>query len=257
MHDNSSIDASSANAIACEPAAAPEKMNRGEIVRILLTATVILGGVLYLRHTPWWRQLAGGNAELFRRWLAQWGAWAWAGFLLIGTGLLSVGFPRLALSAIAGALFGVFYGTVLAELATTLSAIPAFYYTLFVGRDMVTRRLGGRLQKFNALLEQHGFMVMLLIRLCPVGNSFITNCLAGLSAIRFNAYLLASAIGFLPLTFIFAYFGGGIVGHSSLHLVFSVGLFAAFSLIFLWYFRHSPLAREIMAIMRDPDAKEA
>lgn len=255
MHDNAPIDPTAHDALAIAPAA-PEK--GGDVVRILLTAAFILVGVLLLRNTPWGQQIIHSDASLFRRWLAPWGAWAWAGFILIGTGLLSLGFPRLAFSAVAGAIFGVFYGAILAEIATTLSAIPAFYYTYFVGRDMIIRRLGGRrLQKFNALLERHGFMVMLLIRLIPVGNSFVTNCLAGLSAIRFSSYITASAIGFLPLTFICAYLGGGLVSHSKFPIFCSVGLFAAFSIVFMWYFRHSPLAREITAIMRDEDSQEA
>jgi uncharacterized membrane protein YdjX (TVP38/TMEM64 family) len=191
-----------------------------------------------------------------RQWLDQWGRWSWLIFVMAGTALLSAGFPRLLLSVIAGAMFGVILGTVLAEAVTTISAIPAFYYTYFLGRDMVARRLGGRLQKFNGLLERHGFMVMLLIRLCPVGNAFITNCLAGMSAIRFGSYLAASAIGFLPMTFIFVLLGGGFAAHFQLRLWCSAGLLLGFSLFFIWYFRHSTLAREVMEIVRGDGRNE-
>lgn len=233
--------------------ATDQKLSRGEVLRILMMAGFIVAGLLLLRATPWGRQMTFGNVQRMREWLAQWGSWAWLVFLTLGTLLLAVGFPRMLLSVIAGAMFGVLPGTLLAELVTTISAIPAFYYTFFLGREMVTRRMGGRLQKFNRLLERHGFMVLLLIRLCPVGNAFITNCLAGLSAIRFRAYLLASAVGFLPMTFLCALMGGSFSVHSPLLLWSSLSLFIVFILFFIWYFQHSPLARDVMDIMRDRD----
>lgn len=243
-------DETQANAVA----AGPEKIKPGEIGRVIVMATVIVGAALLLRMTPWGRQWT--DATKIQAWLHQWGPWAGTLYVVLGTVLLSFGVPRVLFSMVGGAMFGVFYGTLLASVVTTISAIPPFYYTRFLGREVVARRMGGRLQRFNAMLEHHGFMVILLLRLCPVGNAFIMNCLAGLSRIRFRSYIGASGVGFLPMTVIFVIFGSSMLGGgsaSSFHikLISGAGLLIAFSLLFIWYFKHSSLARDVMSIMRE------
>lgn len=231
------------------------RFNRGEILRIVLIGLFIVGVLVLMRVTPMGRLMSfkhlRENIHLIRDWLKPWGAWAWVVFMVLGTVILSFGFPRVMLSAIAGIMFGVVIGTILAELVTTISAIPPFYYTMFLGREMVERRLGGRLQRFNALLEHHGFKVLLIIRLCPVGNAFVTNCLAGLSAIPFRAYLLSSALGFLPMTVIYAWLGESLLDNSASQTLCSLGSLVACTLLFGLYFRRSSLARDVMAIMRE------
>ena len=102
------------------------------------------------------------------------------------------------LAAIAGTMFDIVTGVILAQAATTLASIPAFYYTHIVGRELVVRRMGPRLKQFDELLKNRGFHVLLLIRLCPVGNAFITSCVAGVSAIPLRVFIVSSFLGFLP-----------------------------------------------------------
>jgi uncharacterized membrane protein YdjX (TVP38/TMEM64 family) len=110
--------------------------------------------------------------------------------------------------------------------------------------------MGRRLQRFDDLLGQHGFMVVLLIRLCPVGNNFLTNYLAGVTAIPLRTFLAASFIGYLPQSLIFALLGSGFADHPQLRLWGGAALLAAFSLFFLWYFRRSKEGAKILAAMR-------
>lgn len=237
-----------------QPGPAPAtsaKLKRGEVIRIVLIGAFIVASLILLYATPLGHKISFSNMRGIQQWLTQWGAWAWAVFLVLGTVLLSFGFPRMLFSAIAGVMFGVFKGTLLAEVVTTVSAILPFYYTMYLGREIVERRLGGRLQRFNALLAHHGFKVILLIRICPVGYAFLTNCLAGLSAIRFRSYMLASALGFLPMTFFCAWLGEALASHSLAKTLLSGGMLVACSLLFGWYFRRSTLARDVMEVMRD------
>lgn len=236
------------------PVAPPGRtFSGGELVRVALLAAFVLGAMLFLRYTPWGQSLKSHleNAGRFRQWLAQWGHWSWLVTLLVGTAAISVGFPRIAFSGLAGALCGVVWGTVLAQVATTLAAAPSFYYTRFIGREMAVRRMGNRLQRFDGLIRERGFMVFLLIRICPVGNAFVTSCLAGVSGVRFRDYIAASFLGFLPETFIFALLGGGFGAASQLKLWSSIALLALFSLGFAWYFKKSAFAAQIVNIMRE------
>lgn len=78
----------------------------------------------------------------------------------------------------------------------------------------------------------------------------VTNCLAGVSAIRFRSYLSASIVGFLPLNFIFALIGSGMTADFHLRLWTGAGLLVTLSLFLVWYFRHSTLARDVQDVLR-------
>lgn len=207
--------------------------------------------MLLLKITPWGRDAALGNIWHFRSWLARWGGWSWIMFLLIGTALVSIGFPRIALAGVAGAMFNIYWGILLAQLATTLAAAPGYYYAHFWGRDLAMRKMGNRLQHLDGMLENHGLKVFLLIRLCPVGNAFLTNCIAGVSAVRFSDFMLATFLGYLPETIIFALLGGSFAGNYDLRLWSSIGLLILFTLGFIWFFKKSAFAAKIQSIMRE------
>lgn len=228
-------------------------LKAADIIRVLLMAAFIIGAFWLLRATPWGQKITKG--DYLRHLISQGGGWSWAIFTLLGTALVSIGLPRILMALLAGVMFGVLEGTVLAQIVATLAATPAFFYTHFLGRDLFVRKMGGRVRQFDELLKTDGFAAILLLRLCPVGNAFLTNCLAGVSSIPFQTYLSASFIGFLPQTFLYALLGALLgstsTAHSPLKMGFTIGLFVVFSLFFLWYVKHSKLAREVVRILRD------
>ena len=203
-----------------------------------------------LALTPWGRGAAFDRVAQLHQWLALWGVWAWLAFVVVGVGLASLGFPRIILATVGGAMFGVALGTLWSTMAAALAIMAPFLYSRHLGRELVARRMGRRLQRFDDLLGQHGFMVVLLIRLCPVGNNFLTNYLAGVTAIPLGTFLAASFIGYLPQSLIFALLGSGFADHPQLRLWGGAALLAAFSLFFLWYFRRSKEGAKILAAMR-------
>jgi uncharacterized membrane protein YdjX (TVP38/TMEM64 family) len=203
-----------------------------------------------LTLTPWSRGATFDRVAQLQQWLAHWGVWAWVVFAAVGTGLVSIGFPRIILAAVGGAMFGVVLGTLWSQVAMTLAILAPFLYSRHLGRELVARRMGRRLQRFDDLLGQHGFMVVLLIRLCPVGNNFLTNYLAGVTAIPLGTFLTASFVGYLPESFIFALLGSGFADHPQLRLWGGAGLLVAFTLFFIWYFRRSKEGAKILAAMR-------
>ena len=238
------------------PAPAPPRSALGDVGRVLLLAGFLILSTWLLTLTPWSRGATFEKVARLQQWLAQWGGWAWLAFVAAGTGLVAIGFPRIVLAAVGGTMFGVVLGTLWSQVAMTLAIIAPFLYSRHLGRELVARRMGRRLQRFDDLLGQHGFMVVLLIRLCPVGNNFLTNYLAGVTAIPLGTFLTASFIGYLPESFIFALLGSGLADHPQLRLWGGAVLLAAFSLCFIWYFRRSKEGAKILSVMRgDKDAE--
>jgi len=119
-----------------------------------------------------------------------------------GTALLV---PGLALSFIGSLLFSLWEATLWTWLGATLGATLAFLIAKWLGRDFVDGMLGGRLKALDDRLRDHGFTGLLILRLVPLFPFNALNFGCGLTAIRTRDYVLATAIGILPGTFIYQY----------------------------------------------------
>jgi uncharacterized membrane protein YdjX (TVP38/TMEM64 family) len=138
-------------------------------------------------------------------------------FAVIFSLLIGVGLPRLWVSAIAGALFGTLWGTLLALAATLVGAAIVYRIGWAVLAGMVRRRMGSRLALWRARFEANAFWWVLYMRLFPLSNATMAGLLCGACRIPFRAYLAGSFLGFIPLTVVFAIFGnGGAQGNLSL-----------------------------------------
>lgn len=147
--------------------------------------------------------------------------------LFIGIGMLftAVGLPRQMISFLAGYAFGLFEGTLLALLATTLGCIAAFYYARALGQDFVVSRFPNKVKGIDDFLHENPFSMTLLIRLLPVGSNLVTNLAAGVSSVVAVPFFLGSALGYLPQTLVFALIGSGFSVDPELRIGLSIILF--------------------------------
>jgi uncharacterized membrane protein YdjX (TVP38/TMEM64 family) len=150
-------------------------------------------------------------------------------FLGLAAVLCAVGMPRQAAAFAGGAAFGFWPGLVLAMLAQVLACAADFLWARAVGRGWARRRLarGGRLARLDAALAAQPFAATLTLRLLPVGNNLLLNLLAGVSGVPAAAFLLASALGYLPQSVVFALLGGGVRVGRPAQIALGVALFAA------------------------------
>ena len=135
-------------------------------------------------------------------------------FLLAGAAASAAGLPRQGVAFLGGYAFGAVIGTGLALAAQLLGAAIAFFWAQLVGRDWAERRLAGRLGRrlrpLRDALAESPFDTTLALRLLPVGNNLALNLLAGMAGIAAAPFLLASAVGYLPQTLVFALLGKGV-----------------------------------------------
>ena len=123
--------------------------------------------------------------------------------------LIGVGLPRLWVSAIAGALFGTQWGTLLALSATLVGAAIVYQIGRAVLAGMVRHRMGPRLAMWQARFEANAFWWVLYMRMFPLSNATLAGLLCGACRIPLRAYLAGSFLGFIPLTIVFVVFGSG------------------------------------------------
>jgi uncharacterized membrane protein YdjX (TVP38/TMEM64 family) len=146
-------------------------------------------------------------------------------YFVAGTALASaMGLPRQLPAFLGGYAFGWLWGGVLATLGTSLGCALDFSLARTLGREFVLGRFGHRVAKLNAFLCADPFRTSLAIRLFPVGHNLTTSVAAGVTGIPASAFLIGSALGYLPQNLVFAIFGAGVNAESNLGRVLSLGV---------------------------------
>ncbi len=153
------------------------------------------------------RQAGLLEPDRVRSTIAGMGPWAPVAFMGLGVAFVLLALPGWTTTVLAGFLFGPVWGVVFAALAATTGAILCFLIARGLGRDFIQARLGARLRKLDDGLATRGFRYMLFLRVLPfvpfVGISYG----AGVSRVRFESYVLATLLGPLPMTAVYAYLG--------------------------------------------------
>lgn len=148
---------------------------------------------------------------------------------VIVTGLSLPG--AVIMTLVAGAVFGVFAGTVIVSFASTIGATIAFLVSRYLLRDAVQRRFGEKLKTINDGIEKDGAFYLFTLRLVPAFPFFVINLLMGLTPIRTLTYFLVSQVGMLAGTVVFVNAGTQIARIESLSGILSPELLVSFALL--------------------------
>jgi dihydrolipoamide dehydrogenase len=148
-------------------------------------------------------------------------------FFLIYVVVTGLSLPGAAvMTLIAGALFGLVWGTVIVSFASTLGATLAFLASRFLLRDWVQARFGDRLRPVNDGIAREGAFYLFALRLVPAIPFFAINLLMGLTPIRTWTFYWVSQVGMLAGTIAYVY-AGTTLGE----LRISVELLVAFTIL--------------------------
>jgi uncharacterized membrane protein YdjX (TVP38/TMEM64 family) len=173
------------------------------LLKLGLFALFLGGAYFVVRHTDLGRHL---TAQSIRDWIGSFDPvifrLVYIGVYIVGTVLLV---PGTLLSFGGAILFGAYEGTLYTWIGATIGATLAFRLAKFLGRDFVDQLLSGRFVEFERRLEKHGFTSLLILRLLPWFPFNGINFGSGLTRIRTRDYVLATALGILPGTFVYQF----------------------------------------------------
>lgn len=148
---------------------------------------------------------------------------------MLATALSVPGAAVLTLAA--GAIFGLWWGTLIASFAASAGATLAFLSARFLLRDVVQQRFGQRLKPINDGMARDGALYLLTLRLLPVVPFVLINLLMGLTSIRLWTYYWVSQFGMLAGALVYVYAGTQLAQISSLRDILSPGLLWSFALL--------------------------
>lgn len=149
------------------------------------------------------------------------------GFFAVYVAVTGLSLPGAAvMTLVAGAIFGLLWGTVIVSFASTLGATLAFLASRFLLRDWVQARFGDKLRPVNDGVAREGAFYLFALRLVPAFPFVAINLLMGLTPIRTLTYFWVSQVGMLAGTIVYVY-AGTKLGEFRI----TGGLLAAFALL--------------------------
>jgi len=135
------------------------------------------------------------------------------------------------MTLVAGALFGVAWGTLIVSFASSIGATLAFMVSRYILKDTIQAKYGDRLSAINAGVEKDGAFYLFTLRLVPAFPFFLVNILMALTPIRVGVFYVVSQIGMLAGTLVFVNAGTQLAQIDSLSGILSPMLIASFVLL--------------------------
>ncbi|MGB8053014.1 MAG: FAD-dependent oxidoreductase [Azonexus sp.] len=155
-----------------------------------------------------------------------------AAYFIVYVLATALSIPGAALLTLAGgAVFGLFWGTVIISFASTIGATLAFLMSRFLLRDWVAGRFGQRLAAIDEGVRREGALYLFTLRLVPVFPFFLINLLLGLTAMKARTFYWVSQLGMLAGTVVYVNAGTQLAKLDSLSGILSPGLLGSFALL--------------------------
>lgn len=194
------------------PGKAPS--GRSRLRRFLPLALLLVGFAVFfalgLQHELSLETLKAHRAA-FEAWVEAHPVLAALIFAALYALIVACSIPAGAPMTLAGGfLFGVWEGGALVVVGATAGATVIFLAARTALADLIRARLGGRIRAMEDGFAKNAFNYLLVLRLIPVFPFFLVNLAAGLLGVRLGTYVLATFVGIIPGTFVYAGLGNGL-----------------------------------------------
>ncbi len=136
-----------------------------------------------------------------------------APLLFIALYALAIAFslPGGAVMTIAGGfMFGNIVGTVWVVIAATTGATAVFLIAKTALGAALRAKAGPWLKKLEAGFHENALSYLLVLRLIPLFPFFVVNLVPAFIGVRLRTYVIGTAVGIIPGSFVFASVGAGL-----------------------------------------------
>ncbi|HSN70276.1 MAG TPA: TVP38/TMEM64 family protein [Steroidobacteraceae bacterium] len=189
--------------------------------RTLISVGIPIGllallGAAYLWWTPFGdfvdkaiRLVRAEDREQLSQWIKSYGAWGPVVILglMLGQTIVPV-LPSLVPMIVAVVIYGAWWGGLLAWGGLLIAAILGYAIGRLLGPVTVDRLVGHRTrEKIDSAVDRYGLWTIVAARISPVLSTDAVSLTAGLVCMRFVRFLLATAVGILPLVIAVAWLG--------------------------------------------------
>ncbi len=136
------------------------------------------------------------------------------GFTAVYAVFVALSLPAGSLLTIAaGLLFGVWFGTLFALIGATIGSVAVFLVARSAAGDMLRRKAGPTMAKLQDGFKEDAFNYLLVLRLVPAFPFWLVNIVPAVAGVGLRTYTVATAIGIIPGTLVFANIGDTVDGY--------------------------------------------
>ena len=226
--DNNDINYSSKHA-------APEEKKgswTGKII-LLIIAALLVAAYFAIPAVHVWvnsvlEMFRTGNFDDMREFISKYGKWAMAiSALLMIFQSIAAPLPAFFITLTNANLFGWWQGCILSWASSMAGAALCFWIARILGRDVVERICTkGALASIEEFFAKYGKRCILVARLLPFISFDIVSYAAGLTAMDFWGFFIATGIGQMPACIVYSYVGGMLTGGARKMFIGLMCLFA-------------------------------
>jgi uncharacterized membrane protein YdjX (TVP38/TMEM64 family) len=181
-----------------------------------LAPLAIIAGITAFALAMGWHRELSLAALLERRadieaFVSQHRIAAVAGYMGLYIAVTALSLPCASfLTIFGGLIFGVTTGTVTTLVGATAGATIIFLIAKSALGGWLVRRAGARVEKVAAGFRADAFNYLLFLRLVPFFPFWLVNLVPALCGVPLRTFVVATALGMIPGTFAYAFFGAGL-----------------------------------------------
>jgi len=156
-------------------------------------------------------------------------------FFTIYVAVTGLSLPGAAvMTLVAGAVFGLLWGTVLVSFASSLGATLAFLASRYLLSGWVRDKFGRHLAPIDEGMRKEGAFYLLTLRLVPLFPFFVINLVMGLTRLPTRTFYWVSQLGMLAGTLVFVNAGTQLARIDSAAGILSPALWISFAILGLF-----------------------
>jgi len=115
--------------------------------------------------------------------------------------------PSMPLTVASGMIWGPVHGAIYSVLGALLGAIVCFSIARGFGKEIVKKMIRKEITLYGQVSDNKLGMIIFIARLLPIFQFDIISYGAGITNISLWRFTLATTLGMIPMTFLFAYSG--------------------------------------------------
>ncbi len=200
------------------------------LLGIAVVALLIGTYLAYERWFPW------GQSEI-EEWIDGFGVWGPIVYIaLFAVSMLFAPLPTAPMPLVAAAVFGPGLGFVYTITATAIGSTICFWVARRLGRPALARLTSQvALDRIDQLGERLGIRLLIILRLFPIAGVDYVSYAAGLTQMRFLAYIIVSVLASVPILILAAALGDAVLERNRELLIGAgIAIVGFFALPLLW-----------------------
>ncbi|MCF7820908.1 MAG: TVP38/TMEM64 family protein [Mariprofundaceae bacterium] len=151
------------------------------------------------------------HREVLNNWVSAYPLFAPLAYILLYIVVVAFSLPGGAVMTVSGGfLFGTWFGTAYAMFGATIGATALFLVARTSMGDFLKAKAGPWLSKMQDGFNENALSYLLVLRLMPLFPFWLVNLAPAFLGVSLRVYLIATLVGIMPATFVYALAGSGL-----------------------------------------------